>query len=348
MYIHQVELHIHLAGAMRPSTVWELAKKRGVDVPGSNAEELAQTISNFERGDLFSFLKTFRIFMPTVVADKDALRRISYELCEDKAREGVVYFEARVCPPQLGNLNAETSWYQDNIQNQLSTREVMATVIEGLEAGQRDFNIKVRLILAAVKEKPEWATECLQLCKEFPHMAVGMDIVGKENVPLNPEIIRAFQEAERCGIHRTVHAGEDGPASNVKEAIELLKAERIGHGYHVLQDDSIYQMIKDSDVHLEVCPTSSVYTGSCDPDFSKHPGVRFTQDKINFSLNTDDPLVFRNTINDEFEIAKKHFGLSDDAAIQVTMNSARSAFLPEQEKLELIQQLRAAYNLRDK
>ncbi|XP_022088951.1 adenosine deaminase-like isoform X2 [Acanthaster planci] len=284
--------------------------------------------------------------MPSIVADKDALRRVAYELCEDKATEGVVYFEARLCPPLLGNAEM-MSWYQDTIKDQLSSQEVMAGVVEGLEAGQRDFNIKARLILTTTKEKPEWATECLQLCKEFSPIAVAMDIGGKENIPLHPEIIKAFQEAERCSIHRTVHAGEDGPASNVKEAIELLKAERIGHGYHVLQDDSIYQMVKHLDIHLEVCPTSSVYTGSCDPDFGKHPGVRFTKDKINFSLNTDDPLVFRNTINDEFEIAKKHFGLTDDAAVQVTMNAARSAFLPEQEKVELIQQLRAAYNLKD-
>ncbi|XP_038051971.1 adenosine deaminase-like [Patiria miniata] len=341
----KVELHIHLDGAVRASTVWELAKKRGVEVPGSNPEELAHIISSYERGDLFSFLKAFGIFTPTIVADKDAIRRIAYELCEDKANEGVVYLEMRISPHLLAN--AETSWYQDKVKDVLSTREVMASIVEGLEVGQRDFNIKVRLIVSTTKQKPEWAAECLQLCKEFSPMTVAMDIGGIENMPLDPAIIKAFQEAERCGIHRTIHAGEDGPTSagNVKEAIELLKAERIGHGYHVLQDESIYQMVKDLDIHLEVCPTSSVYTGSCDPDYSKHPGVRFTKDKINFSLNTDDPLVFRNTINDEFEIAKKYFGLTDQAAIQVTLNAARSAFLPEQEKLELIQQLRAAYNL---
>ncbi|XP_038051973.1 adenosine deaminase-like [Patiria miniata] len=340
----KVELHIHLAGAVRASTVWELAKKRGVEVPGSNPEELAHIINNFERGDLSSFLKTFGIFSPAFVGDKDALRRIAYEHCEDKANEGVVYFETRVSPHLLSN--AQTT-YHDKVKDVLSTREAMTSVLEGLEAGQRDFNIKVRVIVATTKHKPEWAAECLQLCKEFSPMTVAMDIVGVEHMPLDPAIIKTFQEAELCGIHRTVHAGEDGPTSagNVKEAIELLKAERIGHGYHALQDASIYQMVKDLDIHLELCPTSSVYTGSCDPDYSKHPGVRFTKDKINFSLNTDDPLVFRNTINDEFEIAKKYFGLTDQAAIQVTLNAARSTFLPEQGKLELIQQLRAAYNL---
>ncbi|XP_033626343.1 adenosine deaminase-like [Asterias rubens] len=337
----KVELHIHLDGAVRPSTVWDLAKKSGVDMPGSSAEELASNIRNFEMGSLFKFLQAFNIFMPVLIADKEAIRRISYELCEDKAKEGVVYLEARFSPHILANCGA--SWLNVTVKNTLTIQEVMQCVVEGIEAGQRDFKIKTRLILCMVKQEPSWAAECLQLCKEFSNFVVGIDIGGEEELPLDPEIIRVFQEAERCGIHRTVHAGESGPVKHVKEAVDLLKAERIGHGYNSLKDKEIYQMLKDKNIHLEVCPTSSIFTGACDPDFTKHPCIRFVKDGMNFSLNTDDPTIFGNTINDEFKIAKEYFGVDDEQAAQVTLNAAQSCFLPEAEKQALIQELIATF-----
>ncbi|XP_038049977.1 adenosine deaminase-like [Patiria miniata] len=344
----KVELHLHLDGAVRPSTIWELAKKRGIDVPGSTAEEMTSIIRHIELGSLPKFLEKFEIFLPPLIGDKEALRRISYELCEDKAREGVVYFETRFSPQLLVYSGPDSGHVEEKA---LSTREVMQSIVEGLDKGQKDFNVKARLIICTARETPGWAAECLQLCREYSPSVVGIDIADcgradeTEGHVFHPEIVRVFQEAERCGIHRTVHAGEDGPASNVKKAIELLKAERIGHGYHSVDDDDVYQMVKDKGIHLEICPTSSVYTGSCDPDFTKHPCVRFVQDKMDFSLNTDDPTVFANTINDEFQIAKKYFPLSEEQAVQATLNAARASFLPKQEKLELIQHLRAAYRL---
>ncbi|XP_022083749.1 adenosine deaminase-like isoform X2 [Acanthaster planci] len=273
----KVELHIHLDGAVRPSTVWDLAKKRGINVPGSNAKEMTSSIRNFEMGTLPKFLDTFKIFLPPLIGDKEALRRISYEICEDKAKEGVVYFEARFSPHLLVYSDPESGHVKEKA---LSTHDVMRSIVEGIEQGQKDFNVKARLIICTARETPAWALECLQLCQEFSEFVVAIDIAdcgGKdetEGEEYHHEIIRVFQEAERCGVHRTVHAGESGPAGNVKIAIEELKAERIGHGYHVLEDDDIYQMVKDKDIHFEICPTSSVYTGSCDSDFTKHPCVR--------------------------------------------------------------------------
>ncbi|XP_022111629.1 adenosine deaminase-like [Acanthaster planci] len=275
----KVELHIHLDGAVRPSTVWDLAKKRGISVPGSTAEEMIRIIQNFDMGTLPKVLETFKIFLPPLIGDKEALRRISYEICEDKAKEGVVYFEARFSPHLLVYSDQEGGHVKEKA---LSTHDVMRSIVEGIEQGQKDFNVKARLIICTARETPALASECLHLCQEFHEIVVGIDVAGCggtneiEREEFHREVVRVFQEAERCGIHRTAHAGEGGPAGNVKIAIEELKAERIGHGYHVLEDDDIYQMVKDKGIHLEICPTSSVYTGSCDSDFTKHPCVRLS------------------------------------------------------------------------
>ncbi|MEE6513837.1 hypothetical protein FKM82_021658 [Ascaphus truei] len=126
-----------------------------------------------------------------------------------------------------------------------------------------------------------------------------------------------FQEAARCGVHRTVHAGEAGPPSVVKEAVETLQAERIGHGYHTLQDPALYTRLLKMNMHFEMCPWSSYITGACDPDFTKHPLIQLKRDKANYSLSTDGPLPFGTTLEKDYAIAKKHMGFSDEDFMRV-------------------------------
>jgi adenosine deaminase len=159
--------------------------------------------------------------------------------------------------------------------------------------------------------------EVLQLCEEFKNEGVvGIDIAGNENAIaslgggelFNAEDKAIFAEAKRLGIHRTVHAGEDGPASNVKIAIEDLFAERIGHGYRVIQDPELYKKcINEYNIHFETCPTSSILTGSVPMEQAvllKHPVIQFAKDKANFSINTDDTTVTGTGLDDEYHLLR--------------------------------------------
>ncbi|KAF8778300.1 Adenosine deaminase like protein [Argiope bruennichi] len=122
--------------------------------------------------------------------------------------------------------------------------------------------------------------------------------------------IRGNQSAYRLGIHRTVHAGEDGPADQVRFALEHLFAERIGHGYHVMEDEALYRRCLDMDVHFEACPHSSLLTGAVTDRTIKHPIVRYAEDRANFSINRDDSTLIQKTLEDEYEMLRG-FGLSD-------------------------------------
>ncbi|XP_030069322.1 adenosine deaminase-like [Microcaecilia unicolor] len=119
-------------------------------------------------------------------------------------------------------------------------------------------------------------------------------------------------EALRSGIHRTVHAGEIGPPSVVREAVEILKAERIGHGYHTIEDPVLYKSLLEKNLHFELCPWSSYLTSACCSDFRKHPAIQFKNDKANYSLSTDDPLIFGSTLNKDYKVAKKYMGFTEE------------------------------------
>ncbi|XP_077987171.1 adenosine deaminase-like [Glandiceps talaboti] len=341
----KVELHVHLDGAIRPRTVWDQAQKRGLPTPGNTYEEFYQHLKNLEPSNLPKILETFVTFLKPVIGDREGLKKIAYELCEFQAQNGIVYFEARYSPHFLANCDVALEWGQE--AGDVRVRDVIRCINEGLQEGCEKFGVKAKSILCCIRHRPEWSAEVLSLCREFQDSGVvGMDIAGYEIVPSDPLHIQAFQEAARCGVHRTAHAGESTSAASVVEAVDQMRVERIGHGCTVLEDDSLYQRIRQMDTHFEVSLVSNYYTGAC-KDYSSHHARRFAADDVNFSLNTDDPGVFLTTIHDEFDIARNKVGLSEEQLIKTTFNAARSSFLPEGEKKELIDQLKKSYQISD-
>lgn len=189
--------------------------------------------------------------------------------------------------------------------------------------------------------------EVVELCKKYcKDGVVAIDLAGDESISgENTGHRRAFEEAVRSEVHRTVHAGEVGPASVVKEAVEVLKAERIGHGYNTPQDPALYQQLLQQNMHFETCPISSKLTGACNPDFTKHPLITFKKDKANYSLNTDDPTIFDSTLNSDYQVVQEYMGFTEEEFKRLNINAAKSCFLPENEKKELLNQLYEAYGM---
>ncbi|KAF2979094.1 hypothetical protein EK904_014222, partial [Melospiza melodia maxima] len=284
-----------------------VSRKRGIPLPGNTVEELMKHVSCDTPLTLALFLEKFNYYMPAIAGDREAVRRIAYEFVETKAKEGVAYVEVRYSPHFLANSGVDPiPWGQ--AEGDLTPDEVVQLVNQGLKDGERDFHIKAR----------GWHRRMLSL---------------------------VLQEAERCGIHRTVHAGEVGPAAMVKEAVYVLKTERVGHGYHVLEEPELYKQLLKTKMHFEVCPWSSYLTGACPPDFTKHPVIQFKKDRANYSLNTDDPLIFNSTLDKDYSIVKEHMGFTEEEFKRVNINAAQSSFLPEKEKQELLSKLYEAYGM---
>ncbi|XP_038659137.1 adenosine deaminase [Scyliorhinus canicula] len=343
----RVELHLHLDGAIKPETILYFGKKRGIRLPADTVEGLMSYIGYDEPRSLTQFLEIFNYYMPAIAGDREALKRIAYELVQMKAREGIIYFEARYSPHLFANSNViPIPWNQN--PGDLTPDEVVHLINQGFEEGEKDFKIKARSILCCMRHMPEWSAEVVRLCKKYHNEGVvGMDLAGDESLNCGNKSghRKAYEEAFNSGIHRTVHAGEVGPPSVVKEAVDVLKAERIGHGYHTIEDPCLYKRLLKQNIHFEVCPWSSYLTGACDPDLTKHPSIRFREDEANYSLNSDDPLIFKSTLNKDYYVASKYMGFTEDDFIKVNLNAASSCFLPDKEKEELLSTLYDAYGM---
>ncbi|KAM9786045.1 adenosine deaminase [Neosynchiropus ocellatus] len=344
----KVELHVHLDGAVRVPTILDVARRRGFDLPANTVEELRRIIVLEEPVDLTQFIGVFAKYMHVLAGDREAIRRIAYEFVEDKAKEGVIYVEVRYSPHLLANTDVDPiPWNQE--EGDVTPEEVVQLVNQGLRDGERDFKIKARSILCCMRHMPNWSSHVVELCDRYRGKGVvGIDLAGDESLDCEayPGHRNAFEEAVRLGIHRTVHAGEVGAPSVVREAVEVLKAERVGHGYRTVEDQRLYQQLLDQQMHFEVCPISSKLTGACNPDFARHPAVRFREDKANFSLNSDDPLIFNNTLNMDYQVAQEHMGFTLDELQRLNINAAKSSFLPDDEKMAVLDQLYDAYGMR--
>ncbi|WAR15795.1 ADA-like protein [Mya arenaria] len=272
----KVELHVHLDGSVRPETVLDIAKERDMlsSLPHKTVEELNRDVILVEPSSLDRLLQSFSYFMPIISGYKNAVSRIAYELCEDCAKHRIRYMEVRYCPQLFANSDVTNEYVGE--PGTFTPRDVVVTVNEALARGMKDYDVTVKTILCCMTHKPDWAPEVLSLCKEFRDKGVvGIDLAGLEFQPGTPAeecaLKKVFQEAAACGIHRTVHAGEIGTARAVREAIDEMKAERIGHGYHAYDDPEVYKKVINEHIHLETCPISSILTKACDSDVTKHP-----------------------------------------------------------------------------
>ncbi|XP_015452564.1 adenosine deaminase isoform X5 [Pteropus alecto] len=343
----KVELHVHLDGAIKPETILYYGRKRGIALPASTAKELQDFIGMDKPLSLPGFLAKFDYYMPAIAGCREAIKRIAYEFVEMKANEGVVYVEVRYSPHLLANSKVEPiSWHQ--AEGDLTPDEVVALVCQGLQEGERDFGVKARSILCCMRHQPNWSLEVVELCKKYQQQTVvAIDLAGDETLEgssLFPGHVKAFEEAVRSNIHRTVHAGEVGSAEVVRAAVDTLKAQRLGHGYHTVEDEALYKRLRQENMHFEVCPWSSYLTGAWKPD-TQHAVVRFKNDQANYSLNTDDPLIFKSTLDTDYQMTKRDMGFTEEEFKRLNINAAKSSFLPEGEKRELLDLLYHAYGM---
>ncbi|XP_002747684.1 adenosine deaminase isoform X3 [Callithrix jacchus] len=343
----KVELHVHLDGAIKPETILYYGRRRGITLPANTAEGLQNIIGMDKPLSLPGFLAKFEYYMPAIAGCREAIKRIAYEFVETKAKEGVVYVEVRYSPHLLANSKVEPiPWNQ--AEGDLTPDEVVALVGQGLQEGERDFGVKTRSILCCMRHEPNWSPEVVELCKKYQQQTVvAIDLAGDETIQgssLFSGHVQAYEEALKSGIHRTVHAGEVGSAKVVKEAVDILKTERLGHGYRTLEDQALYDRLRQANMHFEICPWSSYLTGAWKPD-TEHAVVRLRNDQANYSLNTDDPLIFKSTLDTDYQMTKRDMGFTEEEFKRLNINAAKSSFLPEDEKRELLDLLYKAYGM---
>lgn len=335
-----VELHVHLDGSIRIETIWDLMQKKNIHIEGIDSlVDLRNALITHKPDDLAGVLRAFDIFLPIVRGDLEAIERIAYEMVEDQAKNNVCYFEARYSPQFLSDKTEYGLPLPSNYgpRKEISCEQIIEAVNRGFKRGEYDFGVVVRSILCCIRGFEKWAKEVLYLVNKYQNDGVvAMDVAGSSggaDEKYSHQVTEVFQKAHELGILTTAHAGEAGTYKEVINVVENLKVHRIGHGYHILDDEETYKKIALHDrIHLEACPYSSIMTGSCDTVWQNHPTKRWSEDDANFSLSTDDPTCFGNSMQSDLLIAKNYIGLSLHQTWKCQLNAIESCFLLDYDK----------------
>lgn len=328
----KIELHRHLEGSLRLSTLSEIAYEHGVDLPAWEPEELRPYVQVVEDDvpDFLGFLGKFKL-LRRFYSSREAVSRVAYEAVADAAIDNIRYLELRFNPVALA------------LNQGFSFEDVTDWVIEASNRAQEDYPIKVRLIIQINRHEPQYAPQLAEIAVDKKdHGIVGLDLAGdEENFGDVSGFTQTYQWAKSEGLHITIHAAEAGKAINAVKAINELGAERIGHGVQIMQDLAVVDLIKKQQVTLEMCPTSNLQTGIVSK-LKNHPIFAYHQLGIPVTINTDDPSICNVTLTDEFIVATRGIGMPMHLLTDLTLNAARASFLPEAEKSNLIGWFEAA------
>lgn len=321
----KIDLHCHLDGAVRPATLVQLASDAGFPWP-PDAEQRCRVPASCR--SLADFLATFEFFLPAL-GSREALRRAARELCRDMRDDGVIYFEARFAP---------TLWLE-----KLRPEDAVEGALQGLKEGEAETGVKSGLILCGIRNfPPERTMIAARLAHRYRDEGVaGLDIAGDERSPFAPHR-EAFAEARRLGVPITIHAGEAGPAANVREALEA-GAARIGHGVRAAEDPAVVEEARRRGATFEMCLTSNLMT-HCVKAIAEHPFAGFLRDGLKVTLNTDDPGVQGSTLSQDYDRAARDLGLSRADLRAATLHAAGAAFAPEALREELRRRVAAGWD----
>ncbi len=324
----KVDLHRHLEGSLRLRTLVEVGRAHGLGLPNTNQlrglvqvdEEKPLTFENF-----LSKFQTLRLFYRS----PEVIHRVTREAIADAAADNVRYIELRFTPAALSK--AENFPY----------RNVIEWVVTSANEAAREHGVMLRLIASVNRnEGPELAAEVIQSAVDFKDQGlVGVDLAGDEANYSGLLFNGIFKEAKQSGMYVTIHAGEWGPAQNIREAIQQLGADRIGHGVRVLEDPAVTALAREHQTPFEVCVTSNYQSGVVSA-LHVHPLPRMISQGLNVTVNSDDPSISQITLSDEYRRTCQDLGLSVEALGERVLAAANAAFLPEGERQRLVETIK--------
>ena len=322
----KAELHCHLDGSLRLETMLDLAQQQGKmnRLPADTVEGLEAILRKIDDSEtLEAYLAWFRYSIP-LMQTEDALRRIAYELVEDNAQENVRYLEVRFSPI----LHTEEG---------LALDKVTEAVLDGLSAGERDYDIDTSLIICGLRDRFESASmRQAELAAAYRHRGVAaFDLAGDEAGNPAKGHLYAFYHARNNLLNLTIHAGEAWGPDSIRQALFYCGAHRIGHGISLRQDPELMQYFADHRIPLEICPTSNVQTHVV-PSYEAHPITTYVNADVPVTVNTDNRLFSRTSVTKELWRVYQHCDLSAEQLREIALNGFRYAFLPYDEKQELL------------
>src|SRR5690606_26973512 len=335
-------LHDHLDGGLRPATIVELADEIGHELPAADAAELERWFAEAAgSGSLERYLETFAHTV-AVMQTAPALRRVAAECAEDLAADGVVYAEVRFAPEQ-------------HLAAGLTLEQVVEAVLEGFAEGAARVpppGIRIGTLLTAMCHAAR-SMEIAELAVRYRDVGVvGFDIAGREAGYPPTRHLDAFEYLQRENFHFTIHAGEAFGLPSIWQAIQWCGADRLGHGVRIADGSTpgpgggaegaklgrLAAYVRDKRIPLELCPSSNVQTGAAS-SVASHPIGLLHDLRFRVTVNTDNRLMSRTSMSREMALLVEAFSYDLTHLQWFTVNAMKSAFIPFDERLAIINDL---------
>ncbi|MET7709807.1 adenosine deaminase [Micromonospora sp. NPDC005413] len=330
-------LHDHLDGGLRPATIVELAAEVGHELPTTDPEALGRWFADAaDSGSLERYLETFAHTV-AVMQTGPALRRVARECALDLAADGVVYAEVRFAPEQ-------------HLERDLSLDEVVEAVLAGFAEGtaqavEAGLSIRVGTLLTAMRHAAR-SQEIAELAvRHRDSGVVGFDIAGAEAGFPPTRHLDAFEYLQRENFHFTIHAGEAFGLPSIWQAIQWCGADRLGHGVRIVDDIApdgalgrLAAYVRDKRIPLELCPSSNVQTGAV-ASIADHPIGLLRDLRFRVTVNTDNRLMSGTSMSREMSLLVETFGYGWKELQWFTINAMKSAFIPFDERLRIIDEV---------
>ncbi|MCP3783292.1 adenosine deaminase [Micromonospora sp. A3M-1-15] len=332
-------LHDHLDGGLRPATIVELAAEAGHELPTTDPEALGRWFAEAANsGSLERYLETFAHTV-AVMQTGPALRRVARECALDLAADGVVYAEVRFAPEQ-------------HLERNLTLDEVVDAVVTGFREGsalaaEAGTPIRVGTLLTAMRHAAR-SQEIAELAVRHRDTGVvGFDIAGAEAGFPPTRHLDAFEYLQRENFHFTIHAGEAFGLPSIWQAIQWCGADRLGHGVRIVDDITpgnppalgrLAAYVRDKRIPLELCPSSNVQTGAA-ASIADHPIGLLRDLRFRVTVNTDNRLMSGTSMSREMALLVDAFGYGWKELQWFTINAMKSAFIPFDERLKIIDEV---------
>lgn len=322
----KTDLHVHLDGSLRLSTILDLADQDGIELPSTDPEALRRSMNlGANTGSLVEYLKAFDTTLK-VLQTEESLYRAAYELAEDAAKENVRYMEVRYSPML-------------HTRKGLRLTAVVEAVLDGLRMAQKDHGIISNIIICGIRNiSPQSSLEMAQLAVAYKNRGViAFDLAGAEYDHPAKHHLEAFQLVRDNNICVTIHAGEAYGPESIHQALHVCGAHRIGHGCRLREDGDLLHYVNDMRIALECCPSSNVQTGAV-RDLASHPLKFFHDLGLRVTINTDNRLVTDTTVSKELWLAHTQMNLGLDEIKKMLINGFKAAFLPFHVRQQLLRQ----------